>query len=165
MSVEFTKGPEVPNLDNKNNIRIQHITNATTQSRGYSAAVVVDNLQSNIRHVYLAGVATRTPVGDLEGQIRVVWAEIKRVLAAAGATYKNLVTLTSSVKDLDFDKQLIFNKIRREVLGGPNPDKADYPASMLLGSLLAHPDLLVEIQAQAVLKIPHDWKVKPLPNN
>lgn len=142
-------------------IRKQFIQDEFGTSRGYSQAVVVDDLESGIRHVFLAG-QTFTGNDTLEGQIRGVWDRIELILDAAGGKLSDLVTMTSMIRDLTGAKNELFTQIRVEILGRTHQRPIPYPASMLLGGVLARDFILVEMQTQAMYPIPKHWKVKPL---
>jgi enamine deaminase RidA (YjgF/YER057c/UK114 family) len=85
--------------------------------------------------------------GDLEGQTRMVYANLRAALAAAGATFDDVLKYTIFVKDLDETKWRAISKIRAEILPGP-----PRPASTMVGvTSLVFADLLVEIEAIAVI--------------
>ena len=82
--------------------------------------------------------------GDMRAQIRQVGANLAAALAAAGATLQDLVKTTTFVTDID----AFFEHVdaRHDILG------VGLPASTTVEvRRLSHPDLLVEIEAMAVL--------------
>ena len=83
--------------------------------------------------------------GDMRAQIRQVGENLKNALEAAGATLDDLVKTTTFVTDIDeFFRHV---DIRHDYLG------VSLPASTTVEvRRLSHPDLLVEIEAMAVLK-------------
>jgi enamine deaminase RidA (YjgF/YER057c/UK114 family) len=85
-------------------------------------------------------------VGDLEVQIRRVFENLKKVLAEFKADLRNLVSITVYLKgDQADDPYRTFRIIRREYLDSDKP-----PALTSVSvSRLAHPDMLIEIQAIA----------------
>ncbi len=86
--------------------------------------------------------------GDLEAQTRLTYENLRLALAAAGATFDDVVKYTIFVKDLDTEKWRTISKIRNEVL-----KKEPRPASTMVGVTgLVFPELLVEIEAVAVVK-------------
>ena len=83
--------------------------------------------------------------GDMRAQIQQVGENLKNALEAAGATLNDLVKTTTFVTDIDeFFRHV---DIRHDYLG------VSLPASTTVEvRRLSHPDLLVEIEAMAVLK-------------
>ena len=84
--------------------------------------------------------------GDIEVQTRQTLENVKAVLEAGGATMDDVVKVTifvTNIKD-HFDQT---HKVRAEFW------KKDYPASTLVEvKALANPDLLIEIEATAVIQ-------------
>ena len=81
--------------------------------------------------------------GDFRAQTRQVLENLKAALAAAGATFENVVKITTFVTDIS--QIQAFREIRNEFFGA-NP-----PASTLVQVVqLARPDLMIEIEAIAV---------------
>jgi enamine deaminase RidA (YjgF/YER057c/UK114 family) len=86
--------------------------------------------------------------GDLEAQTRATYENMKLALAAAGATFGDVVKFTVYVKDLDTEKWKVISKVRSEYLAKDRP-----PASTMIGVTgLVYPELLIEIEAYAVVK-------------
>ena len=101
--------------------------------------------------VYIAGQVSfdkdENPIGieDAEAQIRQIWRNLADCVASAGGTVRNIVRVTTYIRDMDYLPA--WRKVWAEVYGGVNP-----PASTLVEvSRLARPHLLVEIEAIAVL--------------
>ena len=113
----------------------------------YSHVVVA----SGEKMVFISGQLARNKNGDIVGagdmraQIRQVGENLKNALEAAGATLDDLVRTTTFVTDIDeFFKHV---DIRHDYLG------VSLPASTTVEvRRLSHPDLVVEIEAMAVLK-------------
>jgi 2-iminobutanoate/2-iminopropanoate deaminase len=111
----------------------------------YSHVVVVEGR----RTIFIAGQLARDRQGnvvgkdDMRAQIRQVGENLKAALAAAGATLNDLVKSTTYVTDIDeFFKHV---DVRMEYFGA-------LPTSTTVEvRRLAHPDLLVEIDAVAVI--------------
>lgn len=83
-------------------------------------------------------------VGDLAAQTRQVMENMKLALAAAGASFKDVVKITNYVTDADQYPSVA--PIREEYLSKP------YPASTLIEvKRLIFPELLIEIEAVAVV--------------
>lgn len=82
--------------------------------------------------------------GDFKVQARQVMENVKAALAAGGATFANVVKITTFVTDLSELQAL--RHIRSEYFG-PNP-----PASTLVQVVqLALPELMIEVEAIAVV--------------
>jgi enamine deaminase RidA (YjgF/YER057c/UK114 family) len=83
--------------------------------------------------------------GDMRAQIRQVGDNLKNALQAAGATLSDLVKTTTFVTDIDeFFRHV---DVRHDYLG------VGLPASTTVEvRRLSHPDLMVEIEAIALLK-------------
>jgi len=80
--------------------------------------------------------------GDIAGQTRQVFENIRAVLAEGGATMADVIKINIFSTDIRFRDTI--NKIRGEVFKPP------YPASTQVGvDALADPDFLVEIEAVA----------------
>ena len=92
---------------------------------------------------------TGKPVpGDLEAQTRLTYENLKTALAAAGATFEDVVKMTVFVKNLDTAKWKAISKVRSEYLSKERP-----PASTMIGVQgLVYDELLIEIEAYAVVK-------------
>lgn len=112
----------------------------------YSHAVSVEGK----RLVFISGQVPRdrdgntVGVGDMAAQIRQVGENIKAALAAAGATWDDVVKTTTYVTDID--EFFRHPDVRMEYFGA-------LPASTTIGiSRLSHPDFMVEIEAVAVLE-------------
>ena len=85
--------------------------------------------------------------GDLAEQTRQAYANVGLALEAAGASMRNLVKVTLFVVGLDPDKAGVIRAARSAFL-----DPAQPPASTMVGvASLAHPDLLLEVEAVAML--------------
>src|SRR5688572_2996013 len=82
-------------------------------------------------------------VGDVTAQARQVHENLKRCLNAAGATFADVCKVTVFLKRVEDREQV--NVVRKEYFG------AARPASTLVEARLAREDLLVEIEAIAVL--------------
>lgn len=108
------------------------------------------SVQGEATTVYLAG---QTGVdddgefvsqGDFEGEVRLLFANMERVLAAAGGALDDLVRITVFIKDMS--KMDDFTRIKKEILGGHQP------AQSAIGvSTLALAELTLEVEATAVV--------------
>lgn len=117
------------------------------KSRAFSPAIVT----RGGRTVWLAGqTATADLDGkpilhDFEAQARTCFALIERTLQRVGGSLADLVTMTVSINDPRHGDAFI--KIRQELF----PD-GKFPCSALLTiSNFAHPGIMIEIQAVAVV--------------
>jgi enamine deaminase RidA (YjgF/YER057c/UK114 family) len=85
--------------------------------------------------------------GDMAAQTRQVFENLKVALAAAGASYKDVVKLTSFIVDISKNIDA-YRTVREEYLRG----LAAPPASTTVGvPALVRPDYLLEVEAIAVL--------------
>jgi 2-iminobutanoate/2-iminopropanoate deaminase len=99
--------------------------------------------------IFIAGQLARDRQGNVVGkgdmriQIRQVGENIKAALAAAGASLSDLVKTTTYVTDIEeFFKHV---DVRMEYFGAALPTSTTVEVRRL-----AHPDLLVEVEALAV---------------
>jgi 2-iminobutanoate/2-iminopropanoate deaminase len=83
--------------------------------------------------------------GDFPGQVRATWENMRRVLAKAGGSLDDIVTMTVYTTERRWGE--IFTDMRKEVF------KTGYPSSAFVEARkLKTPGALLEIQAIAVLK-------------
>ena len=108
---------------------------------------------SGSRTIYTAGQVSidehGAPVGgdDLAAQTAQAMRNVGLALAAAGASFANVVKITTYVVDYRPDYRSIIGQARAPFFAGRTP-----PASTLIGvSALALPEWLVEIEAVAVI--------------
>src|SRR5215831_14823526 len=111
----------------------------------YSHVVVVEGK----RTIFISGQLARGPSGevvgpgDMRAQLRQVGENIKAALAAAGATLGDIVKTNTYVTDIDeYFKHV---DVRMEYFGPA------MPTSTVEVRKLAHPDLVVEVEAVAVV--------------
>lgn len=109
----------------------------------WSNCLVVGN------QVFIAGLTARTGTevvgGDsMYAQARAIFAKIKHLIGAAGGKMNDVVKVNIFVTDITQREEVW--KARREVFSG------DFPVSTLVEvGALAAPELLVEIEAVAIL--------------
>ena len=115
------------------------------KTTGYSHAVQAGDT------LYIAGQVAQDAdgnlvgAGDIDAQVAQVWQNLKAVLAYAGGSVEDIVKITSFVTDLAYRPALA---AARETVF----PHGRYPAStFLVVQSLARPELLVEIEAIAVL--------------
>ncbi len=104
------------------------------------------------RTVYISGqvsidaAGNSVGVGDLEAQTDQVMKNLGIALAAAGASFADVVKITTFVVGYTPEQRAVLSEVRGRYLPADNP-----PASTLVGvSALAGPDWLIEIEATAV---------------
>lgn len=103
------------------------------------------------RTVYVSGLTSRNKEGevvgkgDIELQTETILKNMQTILGEAGATMADVVKLTVFIRDMElFDR---IHDIRRSYFEEP------YPASSMVEvSMLADPDLLIEIEGIAVVE-------------
>jgi len=83
-------------------------------------------------------------VGDVVAQAWQVFSIIERILAAAGASFGDVVKVTVFLTNID-DRPLI-NPVRQECFGEARP-----ASTLVEVSGLVHPDFLIEVEAVAVI--------------
>jgi len=130
---------------------IEHINpSGLSKPTGYTHVVTA----TGGRTVYISGQVAlneRGEVvgeGDLGAQLRRVYENLKVALAAAGATFADLVKQTTYVVNFDPTRDRpVIGEVRSQYLAAADP-----PASTLVGvQSLANPALLVEVEVVAVL--------------
>jgi enamine deaminase RidA (YjgF/YER057c/UK114 family) len=121
-----------------------------TKPAGYTHVV----LAADGRTVYIAGQvavdSTNAIIGqgDFRAQAERVFANLRLALASVGATYSDLVKTTTFHTDVS--NSVALREIRTKYL-----DPARPPANSLIPvPALARPELLLEIEAVAVLRVP-----------
>jgi enamine deaminase RidA (YjgF/YER057c/UK114 family) len=86
--------------------------------------------------------------GDLKVQVNQVWENLKLALAASGATFKDVVKITTYVVNYKPSMREDLRAARLRFMGSAEP-----PAATLVGvQSLASEDWLVEIEATAVIR-------------
>lgn len=116
------------------------------QSRAYSPVVVTEGGKTLwvAGHTGFVDDAGASLAGDFDAQVRQTFANLEKTLARAGGTLKDLVTMTVFINDPRHGDR--FTELRGQILGD------DFPASALITVFgFAHPDMMVEIQAIAVV--------------
>jgi enamine deaminase RidA (YjgF/YER057c/UK114 family) len=115
----------------------------------YSPLVVVRGQE--IAHIFVAGKTATLPdgkvgaVGDLRGQITLVCAGIRDLLDYVGATLDDVVRTVTYVRDIDAYYAVCDE--RYKYFSGNLPTN-----TLVAISRLAHPDMLVEIEAEAMVE-------------
>ena len=112
----------------------------------YSNGVKVGNTVYVSGQVALDGDGRLVGPGDVVAQTRQVLENIRRVLAAGGATLGDVVKVTVYLANVD-DRPRV-NEVRQAYFGANRP-----ASTMVEVSRLIDPDLLVEIEAEAYLSV------------
>jgi len=113
-------------------------------------------IATGTRTVYLAGQVARTadgePVGpgDLAAQVEQAFVNVATALAAVGGSFADVAKLTVYVVDWQPEKMgaLLEGAVRAAARADVDPVR---PITLIGVAALAEPDLLVEIEATAVL--------------
>ena len=116
---------------------------------GYShATLVTAGRQLHISgQVALNAAGEIVGKGDLAAQADQVYQNLLAALAAAGADMRHVFKIVTYVVDLDPARAADIRKVRLRYLA-----EGEYPASTMVGTTaLVHPDLLIEIEAIALL--------------
>ena len=118
---------------------------ATPPNNIYNHVVKVGNT------VYIAGQVSRdldgntAYVGDVAGQVRQVWANLEKAVRAAGGSLQDIVKTTTYVVGAEN-----LGEVRRARLA-LLPAEGRPTSTTLVVAGLADPDLLVEVEAIAVI--------------
>jgi 2-iminobutanoate/2-iminopropanoate deaminase len=120
---------------------------ARQRERAYSPAVKINGGTT----LYMAGQTGyqdergQTYPRDFDGQVRAAFERMRRTLEAAGGKLDDIVTMTVFITDMANGTR--FTQLRKEFF-----QEGRYPASALIGiKELARPEMMIEIQAIAVL--------------
>jgi len=131
--------------------RVQPETLAQRRVNGFVLYNHVVSVPAGHRLIFVSGQLARNALGEIVGaadmrvQIRQVGENLKTALAASGAGLDDLIKTTTFVTDIDeFFKHV---DVRHEYLGPALPTSTTIEVRRL-----AHPDLLVEIEAIACVK-------------
>jgi len=124
------------------------------QPVSFSRGLRVD-LEGGVTHLLLSGTASIGPrgetlhPGDFRAQCWRTYRNLTRLLAAEEATWQDVVRCTCYLRDIERD-YADFNAIRTEFFGALGLDPL--PASTGIQVRLCRSDLLVEIEAHAILE-------------
>ena len=112
----------------------------------FSPAVITQGgktiwLAGQVGHVDDSG---KSLAGDFDGQVRQTFKNVQKILARAGGTLQNVVTMSVYICDASHSKR--FTDLRREFYA------RDFPASALITAAgFALPEIMLEIVAVAVV--------------
>jgi 2-iminobutanoate/2-iminopropanoate deaminase len=114
--------------------------------RAYSPAVITEGGRRTIfiaGHTGQADDAGKSLAGDFDAQFRQTFRNIEKTLAQAGATLRDMVTMTVFLSDVHHTTRM--TELRAELFG------SDFPASAAITVQgFAQPDMLIEVQGIAV---------------
>ena len=116
---------------------------------GLSQAVLVENGRLLLLSGHVPAMDANGAVAsmDLETQLEQVFQSIKATLTSAGTSFSNVARVTIYVRDYQPEMLPVIRTVRDRFVDAARP-----PASALIGvASLFHPDVLVEIDAIAVL--------------
>ncbi len=124
----------------------EYLKGEAQEKRSYSRAVKVKGGTT----VYLAGVGAAVDAngnslaGNFKAQVQTVFERLRQVMTDVGGSLDDITTMTVFITDDRFGDE--FTQIRKEYF------TKGYPCSALITvHALARPEMLVEIQAIAVL--------------
>lgn len=124
---------------------------ALSRPGGYSHVAIAQG--ERLRLVFIAGQVALDQsgqligAGDLAAQTRQVYENLTHALAAAGATFADVVKLTTYVVNYQPANRETISAVRSTFVSTEQP-----PAATLLGvQALASPDFLIEVEAIAVV--------------
>jgi len=109
--------------------------------------------------LYISGTASvneqgkSVHLGDVEAQSWRTLNNIKGLLESEGASWKDVVRTTCYLRDIERDYD-IFNQARKAFYDQEGLDP--YPASTAVQAVLCRPELLVEVEAIAILPAGHE---------
>ncbi|WP_082563110.1 RidA family protein [Pseudoxanthomonas sp. Root65] len=83
--------------------------------------------------------------GDVDAQLRQIFANLRAALAGVGGTLNDIATMTLYVKDVAYHRN--YMNLQREEFEGWRPSE-----TLVQVAALALPEFLIEIQAVAVLR-------------
>jgi enamine deaminase RidA (YjgF/YER057c/UK114 family) len=112
------------------------------------------DLPGGITHLLLSGTASVGPngdtlyPGDFRAQLWRTYHNLTRLLETEGATWHDVVRTTCYIRDIERD-YAEFNAIRNEFFRALDLDP--FPASTGIQARICRSDLLVEIEAMAIL--------------
>ncbi|MBI5532659.1 MAG: hypothetical protein HY898_08100 [Deltaproteobacteria bacterium] len=134
-----------------------HAPDVLNEAREYGSAFTrgmrVD-LPGGVTHLLLSGTASVGPSGetlypgDFRAQLWRTYHNLTRLLESEGATWHDVVRTTCYLRDIERDYQE-FNQVRNEFFRALGLDP--FPASTGIQARICRSDLLVEIEAQAIL--------------
>ena len=137
----------ITNLDTLN--EAYHYAKPSSFSRGMRIDVgnLVILLISGTASIDENGVSVH--IGDFRAQLHRTYQNITKLLAAEGATWKDIVRTTCYLRDIERDYEA-FNEERTKFFHEQGLDPL--PASTGIQAILCRPELLIEIEAIAMFQ-------------
>jgi 2-iminobutanoate/2-iminopropanoate deaminase len=89
-------------------------------------------------------------IGDVEAQSWRTFRNIQALLESEGATWQDVVRTTCYLRDIERDYE-VFNRVRKAFYDEQGLDP--YPASTGIQAILCRPELLVEVEAIAMIPV------------
>ena len=125
--------------------QVYHLREKIEEKVGYSQAVRSGNTLYVTGSVSADADGKPLAVGDMTGQLRNAYNDVRITLEAHGATFRNVVKET--IYTLDFDDLMVASRMRKEIYqGGP------WPATLWVQvARLVRPEFLVEVEVIADL--------------
>jgi enamine deaminase RidA (YjgF/YER057c/UK114 family) len=87
--------------------------------------------------------------GDFRQQVVQVYENLKKALTSAGATFDNVIKMTTYVANLNTEYLTVIREVRSNYLNKKNP-----PANTTVGIATSNPDILLEVEAIAAVTSP-----------
>lgn len=129
------------------------LNEAPDYGSAFSRGLRID-LPGGVTHLLLSGTASvgengeTLHVGDFRAQLWRTYRNLTRLLEAEGATWHDIVRTTCYIRDIERD-YADFNAVRNEFFRALGLDPL--PASTAIQARICRSDLLVEIEAMAIL--------------
>lgn len=129
------------------------LNEAPDYGSAFSRGLRID-LPGGVTHLLLSGTASvgengeTLHVGDFRAQLWRTYRNLTRLLEAEGATWNDIVRTTCYIRDIERD-YADFNAVRNEFFRALGLDPL--PASTAIQARICRSDLLVEIEAMAIL--------------
>jgi 2-iminobutanoate/2-iminopropanoate deaminase len=129
------------------------LNEASQYGSAFTRGLRVD-LPGGVTHLLISGTASVGPEGetlypgDFRAQLWRTYQNITKLLESEGATWQDIVRTTCYIRDIERDYEA-FNSVRNEFFHALGLDP--FPASTGIQARICRSDLLVEIEAIAIL--------------
>ena len=118
---------------------------AISRPRGYTHVVKAGDTAYLAGQIAVAADGSIVGAGDAEAQVRQIWRNIEAAVRSVGGSLADVVKTTTYVTDIAHATAV--RKVRDEIYAADPPPTS----TLLVVAGLAHPELLVEIEAVAVV--------------